>query len=75
MPPSEWYHKAQRDKTITMSPNQLVITKSTTLKAFGPIAAADSHQTSNKVEINKALPVILIKIDDIEVICGRYIER
>jgi hypothetical protein len=49
--------------------------KLTTPNAVGPIAAPSTQQTSSNVENNNAFPVILIKIEEIEVICGRYIVR
>jgi hypothetical protein len=56
-------------------PNQLVIIKFITPNAVGPIAAPNTQPTSSNVEINNAFPVILIKIEEIDVICGRYIVR
>jgi hypothetical protein len=56
---------------MTRSPNQLVNTPSANAKYEGEVAADKNHQTTNKDEINKALPVMRVKIDVIDVSCGR----
>jgi hypothetical protein len=56
-------------------PNQLLMIKCITLNVFGPIAAAKNQATNNSVENINALPVIRMKMDEIDVTCGRYIVR
>jgi hypothetical protein len=60
----------QTDRKRTISPNHDVKTESAIAKAAGPEAAAMNHHTAKTVEISSALPVIRVKIDVIDVICG-----
>ena len=64
-------YSAQADAVNTRSPNQLVATAFATAKYSGDTAAASSHHTASIVPTISPLPVIRVRIDVIEVSCGR----
>jgi hypothetical protein len=60
----------QIDRNNTSLPNQDCSTPSAKAK-YAPVAAASSHQTISRAATISALPVIRVRIEVIEVSCGR----